>query len=115
MRCANYLQKAVTTETLAVITQNLFHQGNYCRTISLNAKYIVLLKSTRDKKPVYIPGKAGVSGGQRRAVRGVFGDDQINARLPSVMLRAGYRRPATVSNPHISRRGATRSLYTLVR
>ena len=49
MRCANYLQKAVTTETLAVITQNLFHQGNYCRTISLKAKYIVLLKSTRDK------------------------------------------------------------------
>ena len=29
--------------------QNLFHQGNHCRTISLNAKYIVLLKNTRDK------------------------------------------------------------------
>ena len=35
--------------SVILITQNLFHQGNHCRTISLNAKYIVLLKSTRDK------------------------------------------------------------------
>lgn len=32
-----------------LITQNLFHQGPYCRDISLNAKYIVALKNTRDK------------------------------------------------------------------
>lgn len=31
------------------ITQNLFHKGTYCRDISLNAKYIVLLKNPRDK------------------------------------------------------------------
>ena len=42
MRRANYLQKGVMTE-------NLLHQGNHCRTISLNAKYIMLLKNTRDK------------------------------------------------------------------
>ena len=35
--------------SVILITQNLFHQGNHCRTISLNAKYIVLLKNTRDK------------------------------------------------------------------
>ena len=33
-----------------LITQNLFHQGRYCRDISLNAKYVVLLKNLRDKK-----------------------------------------------------------------
>jgi hypothetical protein len=31
------------------ITQNLFHQGRYCRDISLNTKYIVVLKNVRDK------------------------------------------------------------------
>jgi len=29
-----------------LITQNLFHQANYSRDISLNAKYLVLLKKT---------------------------------------------------------------------
>ena len=35
--------------SVILITQNLFHQANYCRTISLNAKYIVLLKNARNK------------------------------------------------------------------
>ena len=35
--------------SVILITQNLFHQAKYCRDISLNAKYIVLLKNTRDK------------------------------------------------------------------
>ena len=35
--------------SVILITQNLFHQGNHCRTILLKAKYIVLLKNTRDK------------------------------------------------------------------
>ena len=32
-----------------LITQNLFHQGKFCRDISLNAKYIVVLKNVRDR------------------------------------------------------------------
>jgi len=32
-----------------LITQNLFHQGRFCRDISLTAKYLVLLKDVRDK------------------------------------------------------------------
>jgi len=32
-----------------LITQNLFHQGRFCRDISLNAKYLVALKNVRDK------------------------------------------------------------------
>jgi len=32
-----------------LITQNLFHQGRFCRDISVNAKYLVLLKNVRDK------------------------------------------------------------------
>ena len=33
--------------SVVLITQNLFHQGCYCRNISLNAKYLVLLKNVR--------------------------------------------------------------------
>ena len=33
-----------------LITQNLFHQGRYCRDISLNYYYLVALKNVRDKK-----------------------------------------------------------------
>jgi len=35
--------------TVILITQNLFHQGRYCRDISLNEKYLVLLKNVREK------------------------------------------------------------------
>jgi hypothetical protein len=35
--------------SVILITQNLFHQGKYCRDISLNTKYLVLLKNVRDK------------------------------------------------------------------
>ena len=35
--------------SVILITQNLFHQGRYCRDVSLNAKYLVLLKNVRDK------------------------------------------------------------------
>jgi len=35
--------------SVILITQNRFHQGSYCRNISLNAKYLVLLKNVRFK------------------------------------------------------------------
>jgi len=35
--------------SVILITQNLFHQVRYCRDISLNAKYLILLKYVRDK------------------------------------------------------------------
>ena len=35
--------------SVLLLTQNLFHQGPNCRDISLNAKYLVLLKNVRDK------------------------------------------------------------------
>ena len=35
--------------SVILIIQNLFHQGRYCRDISLNAKYLVLLKNVTDK------------------------------------------------------------------
>ena len=35
--------------SLILITQNLFQKGRFCRHISLNAKYPVLLKNVRDK------------------------------------------------------------------
>ena len=38
--------------SVILIIQNLFHQGRFCRDISLNAHYIVALKNVRDKKQV---------------------------------------------------------------
>jgi len=35
--------------SVILITQNLFHQGRFCRDILLNAKYSVALKNVRDK------------------------------------------------------------------
>jgi len=35
--------------SVILIIQILFHQGRFCRDISLNAKYLVLLKNVRDK------------------------------------------------------------------
>jgi GTPase SAR1 family protein len=36
--------------SVILITQNLFHQNKHSRDISLNAKYLVVLKNVRDKK-----------------------------------------------------------------
>jgi len=33
-----------------LITQNLFHQGRFCRDTSLNVHYLVVLKNVRNKK-----------------------------------------------------------------
>jgi hypothetical protein len=38
--------------SVILITQNLFHQGKYCRDISLNAKYLVVFKNVRDKNQI---------------------------------------------------------------
>jgi hypothetical protein len=35
--------------SVILITQNIFHQSKHCRDISLNAKYLVLLKNVRDR------------------------------------------------------------------
>ena len=35
-----------------LITQNVFHQGRFCRDITLNAHCIVALKSVRDKNQI---------------------------------------------------------------
>ena len=36
--------------SIILITQNLFHQCKFCLDISLNAKYIVVLKNERDRE-----------------------------------------------------------------
>jgi len=38
--------------SLALITQNVFHQGPSSRDISLNSKYIVVFKNPRDKTQI---------------------------------------------------------------
>jgi len=43
--------------SVILITQNLFHQGKFCRDISLNAKYIVVLKNVRDREQFSHPAR----------------------------------------------------------
>ena len=35
--------------SVILITQNMFHQAKHCRDISLNAKYLIILKNVRDR------------------------------------------------------------------
>lgn len=39
--------------SVILVTQNLFHQGKFCRDISLNSKYIVVFKNPRDKSQFF--------------------------------------------------------------
>lgn len=43
--------------TVIFIVQNIFMKGSEMRTISLNAKYIILMKNPRDKSQVYALGR----------------------------------------------------------
>ena len=44
--------------SVILITQNPFHQGRFCRDISLNTHYIIALKNVRDKKQfMYLAGQ----------------------------------------------------------
>lgn len=38
--------------SIILLIQNIFHQGKFCRDISLNAKYIVLFKNPRDMSQI---------------------------------------------------------------
>lgn len=43
--------------SVMMLTQNVFHQGKYSRTISLNCNYMVLFKNPRDKLQMNILGR----------------------------------------------------------
>ena len=40
--------------SVILIIQNLFHQGKYCCDVSLDVKYIVVLKNVRDREQFFI-------------------------------------------------------------
>ena len=42
--------------SVLLLTQKIFHQGTNCGDISLNARYLVLLKNVRDKNQFSAPG-----------------------------------------------------------
>jgi len=61
-------------------TQKLFHQGRFCRDISLNAHYIVAFKNVRDKKhftflasQVYPEVSVGIHNAYLDATKGPYG------------------------------------------
>jgi len=47
--CDLFTKGSHTNNSVLLITQNLFHQGRFCRDISLKAKYSVALNNVRDK------------------------------------------------------------------
>lgn len=90
--------------SVILITQNLFHQGRYCRDILLNATYLVLLKNVGDMTQFAYLAR------QRQSVQGVSGRDATAAWLSDPIFRARHGRPSQVSN-HLSGRGSTCDLF----
>ena len=43
--------------SVVLILQNLFHQGKYCRDISLNSHYFILFKNPRDTQQIKLLGR----------------------------------------------------------
>jgi hypothetical protein len=112
-KCAICLKKGSHDRNISVIliTQNLFQQGRYCRDISINAKYIVLLKNVRDENQF------------THIARQVFPEDSVGmykANLDATAKPQSYllldlsqdRRPTEVSIPRISGRRTTHNLYS---
>jgi hypothetical protein len=70
-----------TNISVILITQNLFHQGRNARNMSLNAKYLVLLKKVRDKNQfTYVA----------RPVFPVDSDSLYKGYLNPIQRRQGY-------------------------
>ena len=93
---------------MILITQNLFHQAKHCRNILLNAKYIVLLKNTREtnqftnlERQVYPEDTAGLYKAYHEATD-----------KPHDYLVLHFAQD-TVSNQHNFERGAICILYSI--
>jgi hypothetical protein len=76
--------------SVILITENLFHQGRFCRDISLNAKYLVVFKNARDEKHFTLSGQKGVLREQQQSVIEVPGRAPQNPRLSACRFRAGH-------------------------
>jgi hypothetical protein len=95
--------------SVILITQNLFHQV-FIVDISLNAKYIVLLKNVRDKRQFSHPASQ---------VYPEYSIGMYKAYLDAIRKPHGYllldlsedSQPTTVSNSHIPERRTIRNLY----
>ncbi len=43
--------------SVILLIQNVYHQGKFCRDISLNCKYLVLFKNPRDMSQIFMLGR----------------------------------------------------------
>ena len=81
--------------SVLLLTQNLFHQGTNFRDISLNTKYLVVLKNVREKNQfLYL-------------ARQAYPEDShslYDARISDTRLYLRHGRHAAVSNQCLSRR-----------
>ena len=83
--------------SVILITHNLFHQGRFCRDISLNAHYIVALKNVRDKKQfMYLASQV-----YPEDSLGLYNADTRALRLPAPGSDPKYERRSEVSYKHI--------------
>ena len=96
-----------------LITQNLFHQAKYCKDISLNAKYIVLLKNTRDKNQFTHLERQVYPEDSACPFKAYLEVTEKPQGTPLVRICARYGRQAAVSNQHITGREATLILFSL--
>jgi len=97
--------------SVILITQNLFHQGRFCRDISLNANYIVAFKNVKDKKQfmflsiqVYPEDSVGLYNAYLDATKEAYGY--------LVLDLTKYERRSEISLTHIpGRRSSPRRLF----
>jgi len=91
--------------SVILITQNLFHQDRYCSDISLNTKYLILLKNSSDKNQS-LSGSSSISWRPWESVQIVYRRNSETSWLSTVRRITRYRLPNPVSNQYIPERNS---------
>jgi hypothetical protein len=89
--------------SVLLITHNIFQQGRFCGTISLNAKYTVALKNVRDKNQfLYLARQVHPEDSDSLNRAYIDATEKPHGYL--ILDCTGYKRPAAVSNQRLSGR-----------
>jgi hypothetical protein len=105
-RIADLFTKGSHHRNLSIIyiVQNIFHQGKEMRNISLNAHYIVLFKSPRDKQRISMLARQLNLGKVQEFMRSYKDATSRSSWVLDVGFKANNRRSTTTQDQRTSRR-----------
>ena len=111
-RIADLFTKGSHHRNLSIIyiVQNKFHQGKEMRNISLNAHYIVLFKSPRDKQQIYMLARQINPGRVQEFMRSY---EDATSRPYGYLMLDFKAYTCVINNPFLACNSLTRSLMTL--